>query len=646
MSIISFNNVYKHFGAHEVLSGISFTVEGNAKIGLIGPNGAGKTTILKLILGSEEPSQGAIVRNDGVRIGYVPQYPDFHEGCTVTDALTLDLQRVKRRLRDAEERLGRATDKDLDKALHLYQEARDAYDAMNGDESEERMVRLMASFGLEGKEQQQVSTLSGGERNILSLAKATFSRPDLLILDEPGNHLDYIGLDWLEERLSSYPAAVLLVSHNRYLLDRVARTIFEMENRAVTVYSGNYSDYRRIKLQKLVNTQSDYIANQKRLARLEALVKRFEQIARSSADPAWGKRYRARRTQLEKERAQAVEKPELDTRAMRLGWQGEQSRADIALQINGYSAGFDGKQLFNGAQLRFSCGERVALVGPNGSGKTTLLKDIVSRGDWNDQILRIGPSLTIGYCAQNQEVFDPKKSVLSAFIDLGTQNRKETFKLLSRFLFDWEDLDKRIGSLSGGEMNRLQLARLEAIKANFLVLDEPTNHLDVGSKEAIEEALDEFKGTLLVVSHDRYFLDKIADIVVEIKDGRLEVFNGNFTAFWRMKKAGKTGGGRGRELGKRRQAAAENARRSDRGARRSAGEVSPGGLSPAAGGLSPAAGIETRIEKLEAERAMLESQITAAFSAGDHQRGRKLSNDLADVSRLIDKLYVEWEEYA
>ncbi len=634
MPILSFNNVSKHFGAHDVLSGINISVEPSAKIGLIGANGAGKTTILKLILGSESPSGGNVTRAHNARVGYVPQYPEFPEKCTVAEALELDLQDVKMRLRNAEESLSTAGEDAIEKALERYQEARDAYDAMNGDASLERVSRVLESFGLGGRQDQPAATLSGGELNTLSLARATFSRPDLLVLDEPGNHLDYIGLGWLEEYLTSFPAAVLLVSHNRYLLDRVVTTIFELENGGITVYSGNYSEYRRTKLQKLVNTQSDYVANQKRLARLEALVKRFEQIARNTADPKWGQRYRSRRTQLEKERAQAVERPELDTRSMQLNWNGEKSKADIALQIKNYTAGFGETTLFDSAQLQFSCGERVALVGPNGSGKTTLLRDIVSRGNWDDPILRIGPSLTVGYCAQNQDVFDPEKTILETFVELGGQNRRTVFLLLSKFLFGWEELDKRIGSLSGGELNRLQLARVEALKANFLILDEPTNHLDIGSREAIEEALDEFDGTLLVVSHDRYFLDKIADRIVEIDNGKLEIFNGNFSEFWQQHKSTQPRGGTMKGLGQRRKAAVFKTA--------TGGATEKKAVNKNSAVARQAAEIESRIARLEEERAILESEITEAFAAGDHKLGREKSNKLSSVSTRIEKLFDEW----
>ena len=626
MSLIRFQSVHKHFGGQDVLTDLNFVINPQSKTGLIGPNGAGKTTILKLILGQEEPTDGAVIRQDGAQIGYVPQYPEFPEGCTVMEALTLELADAERSLRRAEERLSTVDQSDIDKALREYQEARDAYDAMNGDDARERSERLMVSFGLSGKEDQAVATLSGGERNILSLAQATLIQPDLLILDEPGNHLDYIGLAWLEEFLRAYPGAALLVSHNRYLLDRAADSILELEGGSIAQYSGNYSEYRRTKLQKLVATQSDYAANQKRLARLEALVARFEVIARSTADPKWGKRLRARRTQLSKEQEQAVEKPELDTRAMRVGLSTETTKADIALQINGYTKSFGENILFESADLQFSCGERVAFVGPNGSGKTTLLKDIVAKGDWNDSVLRVGPSLTVGYCSQNQDVFDSGQTVLEGFIDLGTQNRKITYNVLSRFLFTWGDLDKRIDNLSGGEMNRLQLARLQVLGANFLILDEPTNHLDIGSREAIEEGLEEFSGTLLVVSHDRYFLDKIADRIVEIRDRKLETFDGNFSSFWQARATTHLNAKKSKNL-------AQQRRREQRPAdRHTAFQV------------AQLEELEGRITQLESERGALEGEITKAFETGDHIKGRERSNRLQSLSSRLEKLYAEWEE--
>ena len=342
-----------------------------------------------------------------------------------------------------------------------------------------------------------VGTLSGGERNVLSLARAVLLRPDLLVLDEPGNHLDFDGLARLETFLEEFDGAVLVVSHNRWLLDRVVTRILELQGTRLTEWDGNYSQYRLTRLRRLVAQQADYAANQKRLAALEALVQRFAQIARNNADPAWGKRLHARKTQLARAKSQAVERPVLPTARISISGSNEATRADIALSVRGYSRGFGDRVLFRDAALTVACGERVGLVGPNGSGKTTFLRDVVETAAWESRTLRIGPSLRVGYCAQHQEVFDPSRSIMEEFLSLGALNRKEVFAAVARFLFGWDDLDKRIADLSGGERNRLQLARIILLKANFLILDEPTNHMDIASREAIEESLTEFTGTVL-----------------------------------------------------------------------------------------------------------------------------------------------------
>ena len=382
-----------------------------------------------------------------------------------------------------------------------------------------------------------MTSLSGGEKNVLSLAQALLSEPDLLLLDEPANHLDYLGVAWLEDFLVKFGGTVLIVSHNRYLLDRVVGGILELEGGRIQEYSGGYSDYRGEKLRRLISQQRDYVVNQKRLAQLEALVKRFEQIARSKADPAWGRRLRARRSQLEREKRQAVEKPVLSRGAVSASFTTEATRSDIAVQVRGYSRAFGDRQLFDDADLHIASGERVALVGPNGAGKTTLLRDIVEKGDWNSRTIRIGPSIRLGYAAQEQEVLRPERTILEEVGAGAAISSNEAFGLLRRFLFGWEDLDKKVADLSGGERNRLQLARLMAVRPSLLVLDEPTNHLDIPTREAVEEALEDYAGTVLVVSHDRYFLDKVAGRVVELQDGKLVSFDGNFSEFWYARQA-------------------------------------------------------------------------------------------------------------
>jgi len=613
--MVSCTLVSRHYGTQDVLTKVSFEINAGEKVGLIGPNGAGKTTLVRILIGEEEASSGRVSRPPGLRVGHVPQHVEPDPSVTVGQFMLGGFRAVEAALRAAEEALAGAAAGGA--ALRTYQAARDAWDALGGDELPRRAETLVARLGLEGSFPRTVGTLSGGERNVLSLARAVLLRPDLLVLDEPGNHLDFDGLARLETFLEEFDGAVLVVSHNRWLLDRVVTRILELQETRLTSWEGNYSQYRMTRLRALVAQQADYAANQKRLAALEALVARFAQIARAHPDPAWGRRLHARKTQLAKARSEAVEKPVLPSARMSIVGSAEATRADIALSVRGYTRGFGERVLFRDAELTVACGERVALVGPNGSGKTTFLRDVVETGSWDSRVLRIGPSLRVGYCAQHQEVFDPSRSIMEEFLALGALNRREVFAAVARFLFRWEDLDKSIGDLSGGERNRLQLARIILLKATFLVLDEPTNHMDIASREAIEESLTEFAGTVLLVSHDRYLLDKVTTRIVTIEDEGFAPFPGSFAEYWARRSTegqgprehARTAKGRG----------AGDARRLD------------------------AAGIERRITEQEAEKLRLERLIGEAFAAGDHQAGKALGNRLDRTARLLADLYEQWE---
>ena len=621
MRIASLQNVTTHYGAQPVLTVASFEINSGQKLGLVGANGSGKTTILKVLTGREPVTGGSVYLDPGVKVGYVPQHFDHETDSTVVDWLLGEYRPIADALHAQEEVLARSSAADMDSSIRAYQRARDAYDSIDGDSWPRRAQALLDAFGLGGKERQQVASLSGGEKNILSLAQALLSEPDLLLLDEPANHLDYLGVAWLEDFLAKFGGTVLIVSHNRYLLDRVVGGILELEGGRVHAYSGGYSDYRGEKLRRLIAQQRDYVVNQKRLAQLEALVKRFEQIARSKADPAWGKRLRARRSQLEREKRQAVEKPVLSTRAINADFATEVTRSDIALQVRGYSKAFDERQLFDGADLHIASGERVALVGPNGAGKTTLLRDIIQQGAWDSRTIRIGPSIRVGYAAQEQEVLRPERTILEEVGAGAAISSNEAFALLRRFLFEWEDLDKKVADLSGGERNRLQLARLMAIRPSLLVLDEPTNHLDIPTREAVEEALEDYAGTILVVSHDRYFLDKVVDRVVELRDGKLVSFDGNFSEFWYARQTLESpvrGRVKTRERSRVR-ARVERAQHRDK-----------------------VASLERRIQEAEAEKLDLERQAADAFDRGEHRRGRRLGRQMERTAAVLQDLYEQW----
>ena len=340
MQIASLQDVNTHYGTHPVLMGVSFKISSGQKLGLIGANGSGKTTILRVLLGQEPPTAGSAVVSPGVKVGYVPQHTEPDEDATVTDWLLAEQRDLLADLQREEARLARSTGAETNRVMRSYQRARDSYDRVDGDTWPQRAQAMLTAFGLEGRNDQRVGSLSGGEKNVLSMAQALLAEPEILLLDEPGNHLDYLGIAWLEDFLTRFKGAVLMVSHNRYLLDRVVSGILSLENGRVRYYDGGYSTYRATRLREAMAQRSDYIANQKRLAQLEALVKRFEQIARAHSDPAWGKRLRARRSQLAREKKQAVEKPVLDESAIDADFTTEATRANIALQVRGYQKRF------------------------------------------------------------------------------------------------------------------------------------------------------------------------------------------------------------------------------------------------------------------------------------------------------------------
>ncbi len=638
--LIEAKNIRKDYGGTPVLAGASLAVATGEKVGLVGRNGAGKTTLLRILTGADDDYAGSVVVESGKTVAYVPQYfPDFPG--TAADYVAADPVALRARLRAAEEALGEAEGRDLDRLLAEYGRLREEYDRVDGDGAEERSRRFLSSIGLERAADTPTSALSGGERNVLALGRALLAKSDLLILDEPGNHLDAWGLSWLESFLAGIPQAVLVVSHNRYLLDRTVGRIVELEAGRTASYAGGWSAYRMEKLRKSAAQGLDWQADRKKLERLEELVKRFEQIARSRPDPAWGRRLRARRTQLERAREEAVEKPAGEGPRISADFAVDPSRADIAASVEAYTRSVPApdepngeRVLFRDADLLIRTGERVGLIGPNGSGKTTFLTDLVTRGSWDDRTLRIGPSLTVGWCAQHQETFDPSRTIREEFLRLGAFTEDAVAAALGKFLFSRADLDARIGDLSGGERNRLQLARAALLGADFLILDEPTNHLDVGAREAIEEALADFKGTLLVVSHDRWFLDRLVDRIVEIDDCGFTSWEGNFSEFWYRSGAASRRGAFGAKASASGGVEARGRARAADGA----GKARRGGAEAAESGAALAA----RIEKLEEERTVLERRSTAALAAGDFRTARTAGAELDKLARIIDRLYAEW----
>lgn len=609
--MIALHGITKHYGGDAVLKDVSLRIAKGERVGVVGKNGAGKTTLIRIVMGEDRDYAGTMRVTEGVTVGFVPQH--FRaSGESALEYITEPFRRMRARLSELEGDIARAEGKEMERALSEWGELRSAYDASSGDEAESRAYAYLEGIGLEEAFDTPTESLSGGERNVLALGRALLQRPDVLILDEPGNHLDIQGLAWLEKFLRDYPGAVVVVSHNRYLLDRVASRIVEIDRGKATSYAGNYSAYRIERLRAAVAGEMAYRADQKKIAQLEETVRKFAEIARRVADPAWGRRLRARRTHLEKTRESARDRPVSPDSPFSVSFTGEASKADIALKVTGLTCGFGERVLFEGASCVVRTGERVALVGENGAGKSTFLREVLTRAAAGDRSAYVGPSMIVGYCSQHGEGLDFGRTVFESCVERGSRTEDEAGKALSRFLFSREALSQKVGTLSGGELNRLQLALAVIARANFLILDEPTNHLDIASCEAIEDALIDFPGTILVVSHDRYFLDRVATRVLEIRDRALTSWDGNFSEYW-FSRYGTA---------------------PDRPIKGTADTVKRDSANVGT--------MEDRIAAKERERKEIETAMSEAYASGALDRARALGSRLARVVREIDRLYGEW----
>ena len=484
-----------------------------------------------------------------------------------------------------------------------------AFERMGGYTYEQRIEAVLEGLGISAMRDRGIGSLSGGEKNVVALARMLLEEPDILLLDEPGNHLDFGGLAWLEDFIRNYGKTAILVSHDRYLLDRTVERIVELEDRKAAAYSGNYSTYRAEKLRNLIKQKAAYEDQQKEIQRLEEMIKRFELMGSERA-------YRqARSKQKMLDRADRIERPGLDRGRIDPSFGFEERSGRITLELRGYSKTFGDRVLFQDVDMLLSFGERAGLLGANGSGKTTLFKDILKQGAWENPVLRIGPRTKIGYYAQEHETLNPERSILEEVRREKGLTKDQAFTVLSKFLFRWEDMDRKVKTLSGGEKSRVQLAKLMVSDANLLLLDEPTNHLDIQSREQVEEALEVFDGTVLVISHDRYFLDRIVDRIVEVRNPDLVGYPGNFSFFWEKKRSEQ---GRAAPARKKRTAARKKT-------------VQP--LS------DDSADIEAKIEEMEAEKLRMERALAEAYRNRDYKGGEKLSRQLRMLEDRLEELF-------
>ena len=532
MIILQANKIERSFAGEVLFDNISLQVDERDRIALVGKNGAGKSTLLKILVGEEEPTSGEINKKRDLSLSYLAQDSRFESSNTIYDEMLHvfdDLRKTEKSLRQMELEMGEKTEADLDKLMQDYDRLSEEFRQAGGFTYEADIRAILNGFKFdESMWQMKIEELSGGQNTRLALAKMLLEKPNLLVLDEPTNHLDIETIAWLENYLVNYSGALLIVSHDRYFLDKVATITLDLTKHSLDRYVGNYSSFVEQKEQKLLTEAKNYEKQQKEIAALEDFVNR--NLVRASTT----KRAQSRRKQLEK--MERLDKPEAGTKSAHMTFHSDKASGNVVLTVEEAAVGYDDQILSEPINLDIRKMNAVAIVGPNGIGKSTLIKSIVGQIPFIKGEARFGANVEVGYYDQTQSKLTPHNSVLDElWNDFKLTPEVEIRNRLGAFLFSGDDVKKTVGMLSGGERARLLLAKLSMENNNFLILDEPTNHLDIDSKEVLENALIDFDGTLLFVSHDRYFINRVATQVLELSEEGSTLYLGDYDYYLEKK---------------------------------------------------------------------------------------------------------------
>jgi ATP-binding cassette subfamily F protein 3 len=545
MISITVSNATLILGSHTIFRDLSWEIQHDQKIGLIGPNGAGKSSLFKLITGEHSSEKGgAIIKAKGVIVGYLPQQPEFEpektavalalEGNPRVAEIETELQRVESKLGDPEVYNDA---KSLARALDAQHKLLEEYESLGGMNYASRVRELLRGLGLpESDFEKPIGALSGGQKKLIGLARLMLAHPSVLLLDEPDNHLDMPGKAYLEKLITDYPGAVVIISHDRYILDAVATHIAEIEDGKITTFIGNYTEYIIDKEERLARQEELYQIQQREIGRLEMALKRYKLW--TQFNDKFASRMHAMEARIE--RIEKIDRPLLERRKMDLalnGWRG----SNQVLEMEAVSKSFlphpppppkgRGSYVLSDINFLIRHGERVGLIGANGAGKSVLLRLVLGREQPTHGEIKIGPSVKVGYYAQEHETLNFTQTLIDAVRLGGNMSESNAVSFLIRYLFTYQQATQLIGSLSGGERSRLQLALLVLSGANFLLLDEPTNNLDIASAEVLENALNDFNGTVLVISHDRYFLDRTVSRIFALENATITEYIGGYSDY-------------------------------------------------------------------------------------------------------------------
>ena len=628
MIILQANKIERSFAGELLFDNINLQVDERDRIALVGRNGAGKSTLLKILVGEEEPTSGEINKKKDISLSYLAQDSRFESENTIYDEMLHvfdDLRRTERQLRQMELEMGEKSGEDLDKLMVDYDRLSENFRQAGGFTYEADIRAILNGFKFdETMWQMKIAELSGGQNTRLALAKMLLEKPNLLVLDEPTNHLDIETIAWLENYLVNYSGALLIVSHDRYFLDKVATVTLDLTKHSLDRYVGNYSRFVEQKEQKLATEAKNYEKQQKEIAALEDFVNR--NLVRASTT----KRAQSRRKQLEK--MERLDKPEAGKKSANMTFQSEKTSGNIVLTVENAAIGYDGEILSEPINLDLRKMNAVAIVGPNGIGKSTFIKSIVDQIPFIKGEKHFGANVEVGYYDQTQSKLTPSNTVLDElWNDFKLTPEVEIRNRLGAFLFSGDDVKKSVGMLSGGERARLLLAKLSMENNNFLILDEPTNHLDIDSKEVLENALIDFDGTLLFVSHDRYFINRVATHVLELSENGSTLYLGDYDYY--VEKKAEVEVSQAEELStsnQEKEASPVNDYQAQKESQKEARKLM------------------RQIENLEAEIETLENQSQAIseqmLETNDAEKLMELQTELDKISHRQEEAMLEWEE--
>ena len=628
MIILQANKIERSFAGEVLFDNINLQVDERDRIALVGKNGAGKSTLLKILVGEEEPTSGEINKKKDISLSYLAQDSRFESENTIYDEMLHvfdDLRRTEKQLRQMELEMGEKSGEDLNKLMSDYDRLSENFRQAGGFTYEADIRAILNGFKFdESMWQMKIAELSGGQNTRLALAKMLLEKPNLLVLDEPTNHLDIETIAWLENYLVNYSGALIIVSHDRYFLDKVATITLDLTKHSLDRYVGNYSRFVELKEQKLVTEAKNYEKQQKEIAALEDFVNR--NLVRASTT----KRAQSRRKQLEK--MERLDKPEAGKKAANMTFQSEKTSGNVVLTVENAAIGYNGEVLSQPINLDLRKMNAVAIVGPNGIGKSTFIKSIVDHIPFIKGEKRFGANVEVGYYDQTQSKLTPSNTVLDElWNDFKLTPEVEIRNRLGAFLFSGDDVKKSVGMLSGGEKARLLLAKLSMENNNFLILDEPTNHLDIDSKEVLENTLIDFDGTLLFVSHDRYFINRVATHVLELSENGSTLFLGDYD-YYVDKKAEM-------EVGLTEEASTNNQVKESRpvndyqAQKESQKEVRKL--------MRQIESLEAEIEELESQSQAISEQMLETNDAGELM---ELQAELDKISNRQEEAMLEWEE--